>query len=80
MRLKPVTVKCMTLENDELTPKRIARIYRLFREESIEHAKTCGLCKAVAEQGFVCPDLENLRSGRNKWLALMTAYPQEKQR
>lgn len=78
MQLRPVTVKCVPLDNDELTPKRIARMYRLFRNESIEHSKTCGLCKAVAEQGLVCPDLEQLRLGRNKWLALMVAYPEEK--
>ena len=74
---EPDTTTCVP-SNDELTPGRIARMYYQFREESIEHAKTCRLCRAVAEQGLVCPDLESLRSGRNKWLALMMAYPQEK--
>jgi DNA-binding CsgD family transcriptional regulator len=52
-------------------------MYSYFREESIEHARICRLCKAVAEQGLVCPDLEKLRVGRNKYLALTIEYPQE---
>lgn len=63
--------------NDDWTPGRISRMYCQFREESIEHARTCKLCKAVAEQGLVCPDLEDLRIGRNKYLTLMIAYPKE---
>jgi hypothetical protein len=74
---QPDTTKYVS-PTDDWTPERIARMYYQFREESIEHSRICGLCKAVAEQGLVCPDLEALRLGRNKWLTLMIAYPQEK--
>jgi len=81
MQPKPVKpIPCLGFRftaPDELTPIRIARMFYHFREQSIQHAKTCGLCKAVAEQGLVCPDLEELRLGRNKWLAMMIAYPQD---
>ena len=73
--------KCITpMQDDALTPDIIARMYYYLREVRIKHADTCGLCRAVAEQGLVCPDLEALRDASNKWLALKVAYPEEKQK
>ena len=73
--------KCITpMQDDALAPDIIARMYYYLREVRIKHAGTCGLCRAVAEQGLVCPDLEALRDASNKWLALKVAYPEEKQK
>jgi len=65
---------------DELTPEIIARMYYYLREVRIKHAGTCNLCRIVAEQGLVCPDLEALRDACNHWLALKMAYPEEKRK
>lgn len=67
-----------TSTHDELNPETIARMYYYIRELRVKHAGTCNLCKAVAEQGLVCPDLEELRIVCNKWLSLKITCPEEK--